>query len=55
MSSEGKALFLIAAVRVALKAGTKHFNKRGKELRTARAVIRCLVEEGSVQVEAPKR
>lgn len=45
---------VLDAVRSALAAGVKHFNKAGTELKTPKAILECLLEEGGVVLQEPK-
>lgn len=45
------AILIIAEVKRALAAGTKHYSKDGKLLETELEILTCLLEEGGVTYE----
>lgn len=49
-----KAHVLIEAVRSALKNGVRHYDSKGRILKTEKEVLECLSKEGSVEIEPPR-
>lgn len=47
-----KAYLVVATVRAAMKNGSRHYNAAGDLLETEKAVLTCLVEEGTVTIDA---
>jgi hypothetical protein len=43
-----RALLLVAGIEDALASGVRHYNRAGKRLRSASAVLEALNEEGEV-------
>ena len=46
-----RARILVESVRTEIRLGTKHWNREGKPLTTAREVLACMIEEGGVTFE----
>lgn len=49
-----RAMELISAIKNSIEAGTKHYDKNGKELGSIKEVLEVLRSEGEVTVEPRK-
>jgi hypothetical protein len=48
------AMLMIDEIEKSLARGTKHYNKSGKLLKTPKAVLECLLKDGSVELKYRK-